>query len=96
MVAVVESGRKWGALKAGGKERRWSKGRWWKEARKLDSDGMRARAGHAIILRNSLVERGGDVKEPSGFELRWPCPCALADAAGEVGKVLEEGQEIIA
>ena len=51
---------------------------------------MRARAGHAIILRNSLVERGGDVKEPSGFELRWPCPFALADAAGEVGKVLED------
>ena len=92
----MESGRKWGALKAGGKERRWSKGRWWKEARKLDSDGMRARAGHAIILRNGLVERGGDVKEPSGFELRGPGSFALADAAGEVDKMLEEGKEVCA
>ena len=92
----MERGRKWGALKAGGKERRWSEGRWWKKARQLDGVGVRARAGHAIVLRNSLVKCGGDVEEPGGFELGGPGPFALADAAGDVGKVLEEGKKVFA
>ena len=57
---------------------------------------MRARAGHAIIFRNGLVECGGNVKEPRGLELGWPGPFTLADAAGEVGKVFEEGKKIFA
>ena len=92
----MERGGKWGTLKAGGEEGRWSEGRWWKKGGELDGVGVRARAGHTIILRNGLVECGRNVKEPRGFELRGPGPFTLADAAGEVGKVFEEGKKVFA
>ena len=96
VVAIVERGGKWGALKASGEERRWSEGRWWKEGGELDGGGVRTRARRAIICRDSLVEGGRNVKEPRGFELRWPGPFTLTDAAGKVGKVLEEGKKVFA
>ena len=57
---------------------------------------MRPRAGHAIVLRNCLVECGRNVEEPGGLELGGPGPFALANAAGEVGKVLEKGKKVFA
>ena len=42
VVAVVERGRKWGALKAGGEERGWSEGRWREKGRQLEGVGVRA------------------------------------------------------
>ena len=57
---------------------------------------MRPRAGHAIVLRNGFIECGGDVQEPGGPELGRPGALALANAAGEVGKVLEKGKKVFA
>ena len=63
---------------------------------KLKGVGVRPRTGHAIVLRDCLVKCGRNVEEPGGPELRRPCALALANAAGEVGKVLEERMKIFA
>ena len=57
---------------------------------------MRPRARHAIVLRNCLVKGGRNVEEPGGPELGGPRAFTLANAAGEVGKVLEKGMKVFA
>ena len=57
---------------------------------------MRSRAGHTIVLCDCLVKCSGNVEEPDGPELGRPGALARANAAGEVGKVLEKGMKVFA
>ena len=57
---------------------------------------MRPRAGHTIVLCDCLVKCGRNVEEPGGPKLGRPGALALANAAGEIGKVLEKGVKVFA
>ena len=94
MVAVVNSGGKRRILNPGGDggwRGRWG---WWKKANKLKSLGMRASAGDAVVLGDSLVKRSRDVEEPRGARLGGAGSLTLSSAAGEEGKVFEEGMKV--
>ena len=94
MVAVVNSGGKRRILNPGGNEGWGGRWGWWKEANKLKSLGMRATAGDAVVLGDSLVKRSRDIEEPSGAKLGGAGSLTLSNAAGEEGKVFEEGMKV--
>ena len=70
-------------------------GGWWKEANKLKSLGMRASAGDAVVLGDSLVKRSRDIEKPGGAKLGRAGTLALTNAAGEEGKVFKEGVKVL-
>ena len=79
MVAVVSSGGKRRILNPGGNEGWRGRWGWWKEADKLKSLGMRASAGDAVVLGDSLVKCGGDVEKPGGTKLGRAGTLALTE-----------------
>ena len=57
---------------------------------------MRASTGDAVIFGYRFVECGGNVEEPSGAKLGRAGSLTLSNAAGEEGKVFEEGMKVFA
>ena len=57
---------------------------------------MRASTGDAVIFGYRFVECGGNVEEPSRPKLGGAGPFAFSNAAGEEGKVFEEGVKVFA
>ena len=83
-------------LNPGGNDRWRGRWGWWKEANKLKSLGVRASAGDAVVLGDSLVKRSRDVEEPRGARLGGAGSLTLSSAAGEEGKVFEESMKVFA
>ena len=70
--------------------------RWWKKADKLESFGVGTGTGNSVVFGDGLVKCGGDIEKPGGAKLGRAGTLALANAAGEEGKVFKEGMKVFA